>query len=191
MAQTALSGPDGEPLAEIVAPPRPASRRLAFAVAGVPQTQGSKKGIVVGKRAIVIDDNKDLLYPWRDKVGEHARRALPADWEIIDGPVFAALTFYRHRGDDHYLVDGVTLGATGKRRPYPETRPDTGKMARAVHDAMQGIVYTEDSRITDDLAVKRWTERSHGEPSAGLEAVPGLSGVVRGLEGVTVEIVAL
>lgn len=190
MAQTTLSAPDGAPLAP-EKDPTPPGRRLAFEVVGHPETQGSKKGFLRGKFVVVIDDNKQKLEPWRKLVGEVATAALPADWQIIDGPVFLALTFMRHRGDYQYLVDGVTLGAAGRRREYPDTRPDSTKLARAVEDAMTGIVYAEDSRIVTAVNLKRWTKRTRDLPSDGREPVPGVVGVVRDPERVIVEVVAL
>lgn len=188
MAQTSLSAPDGSPLAEVEE--RALGARLNFEVVGEAQTQGSKKGFVRGGFVQIVDDNDTKLKPWRKLVAAKATEALPDGWACIDGPVFLVLTFYRHRGNE-YLADGVTLNATGRRRPYPDTRPDSTKLARAVEDSMTGIVYAEDSRIVTAVNLKRWTVREHGLPSATREPVYGLAGIVRDLERVSVEVVAL
>lgn len=36
---------------------------------------------------------------------------------------------------------------SAKKRPYPITKPDADKLARAVWDALKGIIYTDDSQI--------------------------------------------
>jgi Holliday junction resolvase RusA-like endonuclease len=38
--------------------------------------------------------------------------------------------------------------------------PDTLKLARAVEDALSGIVWVNDSRIVDERIRKRWGDRS-------------------------------
>ena len=146
--------------------PREATGRTwRFEVVGHPETQGSKKGFADRRGFVrVVDDNKAKLEPWRRHVAEVARAALP-DWltEPIDGPVFLALIFFRARSPDEYLADGRTLSAAGRRRPYPETAPDTTKLTRAVEDALQGIAYTNDSRIVTSVNCKRWADWNEQE----------------------------
>jgi Holliday junction resolvase RusA-like endonuclease len=47
------------------------------------------------------------------------------------------------------------------KRDYPQTRPDLDNLMKAVMDAMNGIVYKDDSLICDISASKRY---SVGEP---------------------------
>lgn len=34
-----------------------------------------------------------------------------------------------------------------RKRPYPITKPDADKLARAVWDALKGIIYADDSQV--------------------------------------------
>lgn len=169
MAQTALSAPDGTPLAECRH--RTRTRRFAFEVAGKPVAQGSMKAILHKhtKFPMVKPDNEKALKAWRGKVAEEARDRLP-DWLLkpLDQPVFVSLVFVRERGDD-YLKDGVTL-RKGARR-YPETAPDVDKLTRAILDALTGVVFVNDSRVVTLVATKRYAEPGEAERTI-IEVVP-------------------
>ena len=46
-----------------------------------------------------------------------------------------------------------------KKRKYPETKPDLDNLLKSLTDAMEGIIYTNDSRI-----VKKQVEKIYGDP---------------------------
>ena len=46
-----------------------------------------------------------------------------------------------------------------KKRKYPETKPDLDNLLKSLTDAMEGIIYTNDSRI-----VKKEVEKVYGDP---------------------------
>lgn len=64
----------------------------------------------------------------------------------LDGALEAEMIFYLHRPG-------------GTRREYPSVRPDLDNYAKAVLDALNGIIYTDDSRI-----VKMTLSKLYGEP---------------------------
>lgn len=104
-----------------------------FRVDGIPVPQGSKKGFVVGRRAVLVDDNKDKLKPWRAKVAAAADLG-----ETFTGPVIVAAVFYMPRPKT-------------VRRLLPSVKPDLDKLARALGDGM-----TDGGLITDDALIVSW-----------------------------------
>lgn len=128
---------------------------FTFEVKGLPVTKGSKQGFVVGGHAVVVDSNKERLKPWLADL-RHAMQAFPH--APLDEAVGIDLLFR--------LVRPQSLAKRVKR---PQKKPDVDKLVRAVFDAMTGVVVTDDARITDLRARKRF---------AGGEFVPGVYATV-------------
>jgi Holliday junction resolvase RusA-like endonuclease len=118
---------------------------ILFSVEGEPIPQGSKKGFVVGRRAVLVDDNKDKLKPWRAKVA-----AASDVGHTFTGPVFVAAVFY--------LPRPKTV-----KRLLPSVKPDLDKLFRALGDGMtDGGLITDDSLIVSKHVMKRYAdERNH------------------------------
>ena len=112
---------------------------ITFFVPGAPETEGSTKAYVRGRRAVIVHDN-DRLNPWRDRVALTAySTALRAGWKLpIDAPVVVGVVFYLRRPDRPRFV-------------VPATKPDLDKLQRAIGDALAPQrgrkVLREDSRI--------------------------------------------
>ncbi len=118
---------------------------ISFFVPGVPVTQGSK----TLKGRYMAEASGPRLKAWRTAVGWAARQA--------------------HRGPPAPLSTplAVTLNFTFQRpakpsRGYPCTSggQDIEKLVRAVHDALTGIVWTDDSQCVDIRAIKTYGERA-------------------------------
>lgn len=139
---------------------------IAFSVFGRPATQGSKVPVIIRRKGgapvigrngqpIVrtIDDNPRLS-DWRRQVSATAREHFTD--ELFTGAVSLALTFHRPRPKSHYR----TGRHAGELRPdapaYPTSKPDTIKLARAIEDALTGIVWQDDSQVVDHVLRKRW-----------------------------------
>lgn len=92
------------------------------------------------------------LHGWRNSIGRAAR----AEWgegAPTIGPVSLSLEFTVKRPQSHY----TDLQGTVKARyeeSEPTTPPDIDKLARAVLDALTGIVYEDDSQVIDVEARK-------------------------------------
>lgn len=104
-------------------------------MAGVPVEQGSKKAFVVGRRAVIVDNNKDRLKPWRAEVTRVAR----ATWSYgrpLDGAVRVVASFVLPR-------------PRSVRREYPSVRPDVDKLLRALFDGITDaeVVWRDDSQV--------------------------------------------
>jgi Holliday junction resolvase RusA-like endonuclease len=132
-------------------------RTWRFEVLGKPEAKGSWKAFVSKstKRAIAIPANKTALERWQRHVANTAELERPG-WlvEPVDGPVFVTCIFVRERPASHFRSDGRTLSKAATR--FPDTQPDGDKLARAIHDALEGIAYTNDARIVGWPGFKRW-----------------------------------
>ena len=130
-----------------------ATNATAVFVPGTPAPQGSAKAFVVktkaGKtRAVVTHDNENTI-PWRSLVSVFISEAV-GSMSIVypKEPVKLDLSFVMPRRK-----------AEPKRVTPPHTRkPDSDKLARAVCDAITGLIYTDDAQIVDLHAAKRTAE---------------------------------
>jgi Holliday junction resolvase RusA-like endonuclease len=141
---------------------------MRFTVLGEPQPAGSKRGFVVtpkggGKpRAVVADDNRKAK-PWQAEVKAAAHDALGDGFELIRGPVELTLTFIRPRPKGHFRTGRNAGCIKASAPPFPITRPDALKLARAVEDALTGVVWADDSMIVDETLHKRYGEPARCE----------------------------
>ncbi len=141
---------------------------LEFTVIGRPITQGSKQAYVMGPvfggirefRAVVKDaSNKKTtteragrLDRWRESVAEAAEIAM-AGATPWDGPIDLDLEFVLERPKSHWKKSG---GLTKSAPRHHVSMPDRCKLARAVEDAMTGIVYKDDSQVCAGETRKRY-----------------------------------
>ena len=131
------------------------ARRWSFFVWGEPAPKGSLKAITPPgmKYSVLIDSNAKSVRPWMQTVGQVAQLS-QLGRPPHAGPVRLFCVFFFSRPQGHY---GSGKNA-GKLKPgSPSTcsvKPDQDKLLRAVCDALEGIVYTGDSRVVDGRAQK-------------------------------------
>lgn len=130
--------PEADAYAEIVQSDQ-SPDSVTFFVHGAPVPQGSKTAFVVGRRAVVTDQNRTKLKPWRETV------AIAADMgRTFPGPVQVTLTFHLPR----------------PQRPrwfVPAVKPDIDKLVRAVFDGLtDGGLIEDDARIVELHTVKMY-----------------------------------
>ena len=150
-------------------------RQYTFIVAGEGEPGGSKKAFVPlqkdkmctcgptpvkmpfrregGGIMVNVVDANDNTEHWKKHMGKVARNE-------YSGPVFTgalALTFhfFRPRPQSHYTTSG-SLSKEGRETPFPITRPDVLKLARAAEDALTGICWSDDSIIVRENLAKDW-----------------------------------
>ena len=140
---------------------------ISFTVNGVAAPAGSKKGFYNKKagRVIITDDSKRSR-PWKAMVSDAALEAMTGPEngsrvlsirEPLDGPLLLEITFWVTRPKSHFgtgrNADVVKPGA-----PFaPTVKPDLLKLARAVEDALTGIVYGDDAQIVCETLQKAYT----------------------------------
>lgn len=130
---------------------------IRFTVHGVAQPAGSKKGFVNRStgRVIITDDAKKSR-PWKAQVSDAAGEAMHGR-DLLDGPLLLELTFWVNRPKGHF-GSGKNHAAVRTAAPWaPTVKPDLLKLARAVEDALTGVVYRDDSQITYEVLQKAYT----------------------------------
>ena len=127
-----------------------------FRVTGIPIPQGSMKARVIGKnRASVFHSSSAKLKKWRRNVSMSAKSAIPEKDRLKDTPLSLRLVFELPRP------------ATA-RRPAPSVKPDLDKLVRAVFDGLEGVAFTNDSRVVSLEASKSYAPDG-GEPGVTIE----------------------
>jgi len=135
---------------------------IQFTIEGTAQPGGSKRGFPItrknGALGVSIVDANPKVKGWRSLVTDAARGAV-GDRPVLRGALMVEMTFFRLRPKGHYTKSGG-LSKAGIENPYPTPRPDVLKLARAVEDAMTGVVWADDSQIVTETLRKRWGERA-------------------------------
>lgn len=65
--------------------------------------------------------------------------------QLFDGPISVSLIFYLAKPK-----------SAPKREKYPAKKPDIDNLVKAITDGCEGIIFTNDSRIVDLNAIKRY-----------------------------------
>ena len=132
---------------------------LHFTVAGTPRPQGSKDQF--GREA------SKGLPAWRSDIRDAAEKAMLDTFDYRDGaywetPLGVRVQFILPRPKGHYLPANSRRAAPELRADapkYPTGKPDTDKLARAVLDALTGLVWRDDSQVVHIDAWKVYGER--------------------------------
>lgn len=139
-------------------------KRFSFFVPGTPATAGSKRAFVnkaTGK-AQVIDTCKSGP-SWRESVRYHALTAIagmPIENVLIDEPIELSVVFYFVRPKGHFRNSKRFPGLKDNAPRWPTRPPDVTKMLRAVEDALNGVVWRDDSLVAVQAARKVYADRS-------------------------------
>jgi len=135
----------------------PLTGEISFFVAGRPAPQGSKRHV---GRGILVESSKACA-PWRTTVAWHAAQV--CEGPPLDGALSVHLVFVMPR----------PAGAPKRSTPPAVKRPDVDKLARAVLDALSGVVWRDDSQITHLNARKRLAELDE-QPGVRIRIAPDL-----------------
>lgn len=140
---------------------------IQFVIVGIPQPKGSARAFPLffknppghplgaweldartGKprcRVVITSDNPNVK-AWQETIAAAAQRALGGVQLEITGAFEIEGRFFFCRPKSHKKSD---------QSPHI-VRPDGDKLLRAACDALKGIVYKDDSQITDHIARKRY-----------------------------------
>jgi crossover junction endodeoxyribonuclease RusA len=118
---------------------------ITFTVIGHPEPQGSTRAFNVrGKRYPVVTSDNPNLKGWRQLVAYAAQHAAG-----VKGPIYGGV----HVTLDFALQRPKSLP---KRTSQHLKKPDIDKLARAVLDALTGILYHDDSEVVRLDVTKRY-----------------------------------
>lgn len=132
---------------------------LTIRVHGIPVPQGSMKAFNRrgGGPPIVTSDNPKTR-PWKAAISAEAAVAVAKagleDPAFGRDPVAVAITFRLPRPKGHFGTKGLLPSAP----KYPGVHPDLDKLARAVLDAMTGIVFRDDAQVVAMEVYKRFAD---------------------------------
>ena len=126
---------------------------IEFWVPGKPQTAGSKRGFVTGKRAIVVDANPKTK-SWQAMVAGFARDVYSGP--LLDGPLSVTFVFFHLRPKNHYRTGKFSGILRDDAKIAPTGIPDVLKLARAAEDALSGVIYRDDAQIVDEHLYDRY-----------------------------------
>ncbi len=129
---------------------------VSFFVPGIPKPAGSKRAFFNPKthKPIVVDSSGKPGKDWRGDV----KRIAMDHWrdDPVDYCVSLQLWFQMPRPKAHYNSKGKLRDSAPFWCPK---RPDVGKLARAVEDALTGIIWKDDSQIVTATLDKHYDEK--------------------------------
>lgn len=133
---------------------------VSFVCVGTPQPAGSKTAFRDPRtgRIIVKDDNPKSK-PWKKAVGKSALPEMTGR-PLLDGPLSILIVFFLERPKGHYGTGRNAERVRDLAPARPIVRPDVLKLARAVEDALTGVVYEDDAQI-----VREHLEKHYGTPA--------------------------
>jgi Holliday junction resolvase RusA-like endonuclease len=146
----------------------------SFVVFGRPRPAGSKAGFVPrrGDGSIVTRNGKPVVVQkdssgeqgeaWRQDVAAMGMGIRPPDGPY-DCPLAVELTFVLVRPKGHYGTGRNAHFLKGSAPAYPTGKPDTGKLSRAVHDALTTCLYRDDALIVETRERKSFAKRDEPE----------------------------
>jgi Holliday junction resolvase RusA-like endonuclease len=137
--------------------------RIAFFVAGIPQTQGSMRAVIPRGRTypVVIHDEDKALRGWRSSVAAEAAMAKARTQiaGLLDGPVSLGLDFVLLAPKGRPMKPIAEWTARQIREyAWPDHRPDVDKLARSILDSLVGVLLRDDGQV-----VQLWAGKIYGD----------------------------
>lgn len=126
---------------------------FAVFVRGIARPKGSKRAFIVRRKVtgrltpIMAEDAGENLEAWSSLISFSAQER----WQgpPVEGPLVMALEFV-------FPWPKSWSARKRKENRFRTSAPDRGKLARAVEDALEGIVYLNDAQVCDGPIVKRY-----------------------------------
>jgi len=137
-------------------------KKISFFAPGIPAPGGSKRAFIVKGRAVLTDAGGAKTKNWRSVVAMAAHTAMNGS-PPLTGPVSLRVIFLMPRPKAHFRKDG---SLKPKAPEVCSKRPDTTKLLRAVEDAMNGIVWKDDSLVVKQYAEKLYQSLEFPSPGA-------------------------
>lgn len=119
---------------------------VAFVVYGEPAPQGSKNARAIYKGRgidrtftgrVSVHESSKKVKPWRDRVAQVAAKAVTLDHVLLDAPLVVDMVFTMPKGT-----------SLPKWLDWHDRTPDLSKLTRSTEDALTGIVWKDDGRVT-------------------------------------------
>lgn len=144
--------------------------RIEFTVLGKPATAGSKKAFALRRKdgslvtrpngspvVNVTDDCKQSRH-WKQAVAWAARQKVGAGVELLREALVVEMRFFRPRPKGHFRSGKNAHMLKADAPATPTNKPDVLKLARAIEDALTGVVWVDDAQIVDERLIKAFGE---------------------------------
>lgn len=117
------------------------SREIHLVILGVPEPQGSTRAFAIKRKGqptgqVVVTSSNKKVKPWRQQVGWVAKEAMKGEICYEETAISINMNFYFRKPKSLKKYEWAKI-----------TRPDVDKLARAILDALTGIVYHDDSQV--------------------------------------------
>lgn len=150
---------------------------ISFFVTGTPGSKGSHRAFNIGGRAIVVPGGSSAQAKtqkaWEAAVRDAAQGAVPQLTALpayIQMPVEVEIRFYFRRPKAHYNKKGLKHDAP----QFVTVKPDLDKAIRCTADALIGVIYDDDSRISRLIVEKVYA--NNGKEGAHIIVRPCVEG---------------
>lgn len=131
-------------------------KQIHFTVYGEPVAQGRPRATTIGGHVRMYDPKKSSDF--KDFVKLVASEHAPE--KLIEGPIYLQLFIYRPIPKS-LSAKKAALAEAGKIRPT--TKPDVDNYVKGIKDALKGVIWKDDSQVTDLKAGKYFGERPRVE----------------------------
>ena len=125
-------------------------------IPGIPAPKGSMKAVPTPRGPRLKNDNAKTA-PWMSAVAWAARVAMQGRERFEGVPLSVEMVLAMPRPSSHYGKRGLLKSAP----VAPMTKPDIDKLERAVWDALEGIVFDNDSRIVESATRQIYVGPEH------------------------------
>lgn len=147
---------------------------IRITVMGKSQPAGSKQAFVPldkdgnpyrdksnGRIIVNVVDANPKSKEWKQIVGYTAKRDYRGP--LLQGPISLVLRFYCLRCKGHFGTGRNAGIVKDSAPPFPIVKPDVLKLARAVEDALTGVLYEDDAQIVREVLTKEYGDTARVE----------------------------
>jgi Holliday junction resolvase RusA-like endonuclease len=127
-------------------------------VKGTPAPQGSKRAFHNPKapNKPIMKESSKRLPGWRSEI-RRVLTPLVEGRELLDGPLEVHVRFVFQRPQSHHVANDRSRPLRPNAPVFHAQAPDLSKLLRGMEDDLNGLVWTDDSRIARFVApVKVW-----------------------------------
>jgi Holliday junction resolvase RusA-like endonuclease len=117
--------------------------KISFTVYGNPVGKQAAKAFYNKKKGQMYKFSPKKTTDWEQLIRSVAQDHVPTS--LLDGPLKAAAIFYL-----------LKPPSKAKKCLFPDTKPDHDNLEKAVYDALEKVIYINDSRIVTKHFKKRW-----------------------------------
>lgn len=118
-----------------------------------------------GRPRFYVKPASEKTKPWMELV-EYESRAAWRSRPGLDGPLWIDIDFYEKRPAAHFFADG-RLRPDAPAFPHVTTTHDSGKLRRAIEDALTNAkLWADDKRVVDGADRKFYCDAEHRDPRA-------------------------